>query len=588
MSSAIGSAALVVTTDATQVAPGLSGVGNQIKTWGTKTAGQVGAISKTLASPVTKAFSAVRMPFAAMKGWSDKFQALAAGTAVAAAGKISGTLSNSKALFAGAGTAIGMAIGGPLGAAIGGAVGGAVGGVIETIWDTITAPFDKINELAKTSKAASTLGISGEQYQGLSAQLKKVGIEGEAVGHTFALMGKNIEGAVHSKEGLASLNNLGVNIDTLKTQSLDEQFKTLADAISKLPPGAEQAAAAMHYFGKQGDALLPMLQKGSKGIDEFTEEHKKIGAILSNSQLKAAGDAAKAWKEAQNQIKALWEGLVNRFTIITAPVIKLIGGALTKAYKLLIPVFEWLGRAAETLSNVFTEVAKVVETWIDDAVNEVKSWIAELGELTGGWPTLESVVIRACKNIGIAIGYVWDTVKAGAGVIAYVAGFVVEGFGKIIGTFKETLKEIYSALGELPGAVGEFYAARAKDIDQWGEKMERAGQAMRNWGKGAFNSWGESAKKVESWFDRMTFKRKEEEAAAKKNEMRTDLKYKPVEAAVKGSKEDFSIQARFITDNLLGAGKKVEEKNNDELKKVNQKLDKVIKIFGGSLTLKAG
>ena len=523
-----------------------------------------------------------------IKAWGDKTQAAVAGAVTGVAGKVVGGLSNAKALLSGAGAAIGTYLGGPIGTAIGGAVGTAAGGIVETIFGAITEPLERLNVFGGLTKQAASLGIASSQFAGLTQQMSKFGIEGNEVNATFAKLGKKVsEAKSGNADAAASFAKLGLNAQQLASLPLDEQFLSVADAIAKLPPGGEQAAAAMKLFEDAGVKMLPMLQKGKAGIQEFIEAQKKTGAVLSDSQYKAAADAAKAWKESKQAISSVWDGLVNRATLIAAPIVKFIGGAVQKVYALLTPVFEWLGRAIGKAAEIMEAVGEVLIGWFEEACTWVKEFADEWLNLGDGAMSIESVVLAVLKNVAMGLGYVWDTLKAGAGIVAVVVGAFVEGFGQIVVRFKDTVKGLLELAGELPDSLGgAMFRNAAGRVEEMGQKIQGAGKGLQAWGVGAVDAWGTSAGKIGSWFDKLSGKRKEEEkAAAKLDEELKAAPYKAVASAVKGSKEAYSIEAKFRWDSQ---NKKVEEKQLDEQKKANVKLDKVINILGISIPLVAG
>jgi hypothetical protein len=529
---------------------------------------------------------------AGIKQWGDKAQAAVAGTVAGVAGKVVGGLSNTKALLAGAGTAIGTFLGGPIGAAIGGAVGTAAGGIVESIFGAVTAPFDNLNVFGGIVKQAESLNVSASQLQGLTQVLGRAGVEGEQVGAVFGKLGKKISDASRGEGDAAkTFQQLGLNAQQLLNLPVDEQFKAIADAISKLPPGAQQAAASMKLFEEGGVRLLPVLQKGGAGIQDFIEKQKKTGAVLSDSQLKAAADAAKAWKESRQAISSVWDGLVNRATLIAAPIVKFIGGVVTKAFALLTPVFDWIGRAIAKVSDILDAVFEVLSGWIDEAVSWITELVNSVGMFGDSWPSIETVVLQVLKAVAQGIGYVWDTLKAGVGAIAFVVSFLVEGFGKLVDAFKNTIKDLLELAGELPDDLGgKWFRDQAKNVDGLGANIQKAGKDMREWGKNAISTWGDSATKIGSWFDKLGQKKKAAEATKGVAGEGLQAKYNPIAAALKDSKEAYSIEAKWRGEALLGLNqpKKIEEKNNEELKKANQKLDKMINLWGISIPLKAG
>ncbi|OWK37885.1 Phage tail protein [Fimbriiglobus ruber] len=461
--------------------------------------------------------------------------------------------------------------------------------MVETLYDAISAPFDKLKEFGNVVKTATQLGVDPVKLQGMQQLLGRVGVEADQVGHVFAIMGKNIQGGGATEA--ETLNRLGLSLNTLKGQDYEEQFKSIAEGISKLPPGSEQAAAALTLFGKSGDQLLPVLQKGRKGIDDFIETQKKSGAILSNNELRMAAEASKAWTESKKQISAVWDGLVNRATLIAAPVIKLFAGVISKGFALFTPVFDWLGRAISKTSEILVAVGEVFAEWIDIAITEIKQLGNAVFAYGSSWPSVESVVLNVFKTLGQGAGYVWDSIKAGAGAISYVTSFVVEGFGHLVDAFKSTIKDLLGIAGSLPDSLGgKAFRDAIPGVDAWGNSLRAAGDKMRDWGKGALNTWGDSAAKIGAWFDALANRRKTEQDAAKQlgKDVRDAVDYKPLSAALKGSKEAFSIEAKFNYDSKFGIQKKADEKNNEELKKINDKLNGIIRIWGVAIPLQAG
>jgi phage-related protein len=550
----IGNASLKLSSNGSALLNDLSSTGQGIKKWAADTKATVNGAFKTGA----------------------------AGAAGGIAGGLSGGL---KSALPAIGGAIGM-IWGPVGSMI----GSAIGGTLSTISDAVLHPFEKLKEFGGIVKQAATLGVSASQLQGLQRQLATVGIEAEQTGALFAQMGKNVADAAggHGRAAPA-LAQLGIDAKQLLSLPVDEQFKAIADAVAKLPPGAQQASAALHIFGGEGSKLLPILQKGGKGIQDFIEMSKKTGAVLSDEQLKAAADAQKAWKEARKGIEAVWDGLVNRATIIAAPVIKFIGNAISKAFALLAPVFEWLGRVVGEIARIAEAVFEVLGQWFEEAVKWVKELIGGVEEYTGSWPKVEDVVLAVLKAVAQSLGYVWDTLKGGVGVGAYVIGFLVQSFGKLVNSFKDTIKGLLDIAGELPDSLGgDFFRNASKNVDKFGAKIKDTGTEMMNWGKAQMAAWGDSPVKIGAWFDKLKNKVKKEEGKLKADVAPEAKKpeYKPVEALLKGSKEAYSVEARFRFENP--AGKKVDEKQLDEQKKIVARIEALLDLFRNSIPLKAG
>lgn len=240
-----------------------------------------------------------------------------------------------------------------VGAGLAGAFG-AVAGIGAGVGAAVVATFDKaverIDELGKVGKRADVLGVSASALMGMDELFKKVGVEAGQADAVFAKMGKSIrdvgetakafaraqeqaagkgldaatalEAQFEAKARITTLGKMGIKVADLEGKALTEQFKVIADGINRLPRGYEQAAAAMDIFGRSGAQLLPMLQRGSKGIEEFIARQRKSGQVLTDSQLRAAFDASKAWKEAKKEVAETWEGFENQLAMIAVPLVK--------------------------------------------------------------------------------------------------------------------------------------------------------------------------------------------------------------------------------------------------------------------------
>lgn len=513
------------------------------------------------------------------------------------AGEIKSFAANSSASLKGVGGGVAKSITGGL-AGIGGKLAGflkagphiaAIAGIGLAIYTAVSAPFDKLKELGGISKQADVLGISASQLGGLTKQFQRVGIEAEEVNGIIAKMGKNIYDAAggHGKADKA-LQQLSINAKQLKDLAPDEQFKKIADEIAKLPPGAAQASAALHIFGDSGAQLLSVLQKGSAGIQEFINEQKKTGSVLSDAQFKAAADAQKAWKESRFAITEVWDGLVNRATLIAAPIVKFVGGAVSKAFALVTPIFEWLGRAMEQVSVILERVGEVVMVWFNDVIAEVKLLIGEVQSFTGEWPTVEVVVTQCLKGVGIMLAYVWDTLKAGTGAIAFVVGWLVKGFGSLVDTFKATIKDLLEIAGKLPDELGgDWFRKQAANVDSLGSNIKAAGDKLVGWGKNQMNDFGNSAERVEKWFNKLKLQRDDIVKKAQKLPDAVPAKYEAVAAHLKGSKEAYSIETHFKYDQKFGKKDNHHEKALDEAKKGNKHLGKIAQLLDNGKVLMA-
>lgn len=469
-------------------------------------------------------------------------------------------------------------------------MGGAVGDLAVTVTGALASPFAKLDELGKLMRQSKSLGIDASQFQGLTQQFAKFGIEADMAATIFAKLGNTLVngGDFDNPKAVETFARIGLNVKELAGIPIDQSFLRIASAIKQLPSAAEQANAAIGIFGKQGANLLPVLQKGGAGIEEFIAEQKKLGAVLSTEQLEAAASASKRWKAAKHEINSAWEGLVNRAAVIAAPIVEFAAKTVGKVFGMLAPVFDWVGRVMGQVGQVATAVFEQLSAWFAEAV----AWFQDLGQelfgFMGEWPPVEKVVVEVFRGIGIAASLAWDTVKLGAGAIAFVSGIIVEQGLSILSTFRQLVDLLKGLPAEMkPTWLDGFVSA----VDKADDKVKQLGGRLKNWGAEAMTSWGKSAQQFSGWLDKaLAPKAKKAEApvklaapvaAAPVAAVAPPLSWQPTRlagAVEAGTKEAYSLSLknRFgefgPAENVQKENGKKQDKTNDMLKQIDKRL----------------
>lgn len=175
---------------------------------------------------------------------------------------------------------IGKSIGASLKSGIGLAVGYFVGSGIK---DAIAGSVEYASSLGET---AQQLGITTKFLQEYRFAATQSGASVEqadkAIGKFTINLGKAREG---SKEAVAAFANVGVTTKDLANGDSAAIFGKIADGIAKIPDPARQAADAVAIFGKGGQAIIPILEGGSAGLNAFADAAERAGLILSNETI---------------------------------------------------------------------------------------------------------------------------------------------------------------------------------------------------------------------------------------------------------------------------------------------------------------
>jgi len=161
---------------------------------------------------------------------------------------------------------------------------------------------------AKVHALSLQLGMSAEAItsMGYAAEMSHSSIDELAGGLTK--MQKFLYVALTGAEkNSRALRTLGLSISALRGLSPDEQFKKIADGLAQIQSPAVRTALALEIFGRGAASLIPLITKGSAGIEEYQRRAEQLGMVMSG---KTAADAAaleEAFVEMGKAIKGVWK-----------------------------------------------------------------------------------------------------------------------------------------------------------------------------------------------------------------------------------------------------------------------------------------
>lgn len=110
------------------------------------------------------------------------------------------------------------------------------------------------------------------------------------------------------------------------TATFESDLFKLADRFQKMPDGAQKSELAIQNFGRAGEALIPILNQGSAGMQQLMEHMRKTGQLMDD-QMVAAADRAAA---AQAQLNDTIEGFNTRVGGVTLPILADFVGGLNR------------------------------------------------------------------------------------------------------------------------------------------------------------------------------------------------------------------------------------------------------------------
>lgn len=149
-----------------------------------------------------------------------------------------------------------------------------------------------------------------------------------------------------SEEATKSLTKLGIPIQSLAGKSADKQFEVLAEAISKIQDPTLRARASMDIFGRESTKLLPMMEKGAKGIQDLRAEAEKLGYVLSKEDVEAG-------KEFNDSLEAMQLGFKRIYYAIGAQVAPILKQYADWIRNNIVVAREWIRENGVLFRSVF-------------------------------------------------------------------------------------------------------------------------------------------------------------------------------------------------------------------------------------------
>ncbi len=301
-------------------------------------------------------------------------------------------------------------------------------------------------------KMAGRTGVSVEALSELGFAAEQSGADLETLEAGLRKMQRSItDAASGSQAAVDALAALGLSVQTLQDLSPEQQFKRIADRLSKIEDPTTRAALAMELFGKSGTRLLPMLKDGAAGIEALQQQARDLGLTISTQSAKNAALLT-------DTLNILWRTLKQvAFTIGSALAPTLIDLA-KRATRVVVVVTNWLTQNKALIVTVLKVAAAVTAVgvgliavgtlisgagavfgWLASVVTGIGAAFSAIGTALAAMLSPIGLVITAAVALGSAL-----LVVSGAGADALT--WLGEQFGRLRDTVYKVMGGIADAL----------------------------------------------------------------------------------------------------------------------------------------------
>lgn len=347
------------------------------------------------------------------------------------------------------------------------AIGTAVAAVIEGVKALTQMTLDVAADVDTIITESLVTGIDTKTYQALQYAENLVDVSvGSMTGSLTKLM-QNMQSARSGNEELAqTFQNLGIEIqnsDGTLRDSYDVMME-LVDALGTMEAGTERDVVTTQLLGKSAQELNPLIEAGSKALQEYGEQAEAVGFILDEEQIKKLGEVDDAYQEVQLTIDGLKKQMAADFAPAARDAMELFSDVVRKAG-------EYLKKSGliENLASIIQSLIEIVRT---------------IGEYIASTPTIEAslkALNAALTVVAYTFAAISDAMKVIVGLLPTMwgSGMLKEGLGLgySSGNANSVQRLTMSRQGRLE-QYDDFYAGRnAGGTDNWRGGLTWVGEA---------------------------------------------------------------------------------------------------------------
>jgi hypothetical protein len=203
-------------------------------------------------------------------------------------------------------------------------------------------------------EASQRTGVATETLSELKYVAEQTESSFEALQMGLRLLSRNIFEAANGNDKLKNtFDLLGVTVQNADgtLRSVDNILLQVADKFTQIKDDTQKSALAIEIFGRSGQSLVPILNLGSKGIEELSAKARSLGLTLSTDNAKAIDKFSDDLKTVKAALGGLWLEISNN-------VLPALNKFTLDVTKVVIKVREWSEEHPVLSSNIANTVLK--------------------------------------------------------------------------------------------------------------------------------------------------------------------------------------------------------------------------------------
>lgn len=347
--------------------------------------------------------------------------------------------------------------------------GAAVGGIFALANSTASLGDD----VAKTS---AKIGITSQALQELRYAGERSGISTQKLDSSMERFVKRL-GEARQGSGAAAkaYEQLGLDANQLAQLTPTQALAEVADAMGNVENHTDRVALMAKFFGREGVAMINMLNGGSEGLNQFARDARNVGYVLGNQ----APGHAEEFKDALLDAQSSLQGMKNTIGAELMPAVtdlmrqfsgwmrenrdrvrefaRTFGERLKSAVPMILELARGAGTFAATLGNLTTKAAAAVGGF-DNLAFVVAGLFAGKAILS-----VVSFAVGVGKAIGAMAAFAKTLPIVATGVKALGAAFAATPIGWLVAGIAAVAGAAYLIYKHW-GSIGPWFAALWEDL----------------------------------------------------------------------------------------------------------------------------
>jgi len=357
-----------------------------------------------------------------------------------------------------------------------------IGIIIGTLYAAKRLIYDTGKEIASAGneiqRMARNLNMSTDDFQRWSYVARMADIDVQEFGASFKFLTRAISEAIQgSGDSAKAFNILGITLkdNTGKTKDQQTVLVETIGALEKYADGVNRDALMLAIFGRAFMSVKPLIDQGTKAIEENKKEAERLSLILGKDVIKSLSESEDAFKKWESVWKAskieFWTPMVKTFTDLLETILK-IKGALSGKWE-WTPDEEGAEKLYQYLKKIgqlppsgergkWEEQFKMLEEGPTVAPAWVKEWVA-------GWNPPKTTKPEA-PGIAKPEKLTSDEIKEMVDVYEELNRKASE-FGEIYMAQAELVERGWSKEKDIVALVREELERLEREANEWGEGM---------------------------------------------------------------------------------------------------------------------